>query len=78
MGLQIHSGIASQDSANQGEGMKKKEVTKTAPMIVVTNEEGEALPHNQNFACRDLQGQSWQTGFFELALRDINMQVRFF
>ena len=37
--------------------MKKKEVTKTAPMIVVTNEEGEALPHNQNFACRDLLGQ---------------------
>ena len=34
--------------------MKEKEVTKTAPMIVVTNEEGEALPHNQNFACRDL------------------------
>ncbi len=25
-----------------------------------------------------LQGQSWQTGFFELALRDRNMQVRFF
>ena len=26
---------------------------KTAPMIVVTNEKGEALPHNQNFARRD-------------------------
>jgi hypothetical protein len=25
-----------------------------------------------------LQGQSWQTGFFELALRDRNMKVRFF
>ena len=25
-----------------------------------------------------LQGQSWQPGFFELALRDINIQVRFF
>ena len=25
-----------------------------------------------------IQGQSWQTGFFELALRDRNMQVRFF
>ena len=25
-----------------------------------------------------LQGQSWQTGFFKLALRDRNMQVRFF
>ena len=25
-----------------------------------------------------LQGQPWQTGFFELALRDRNMQVRFF
>ena len=33
--------------------MKEKEVTKTAPMIVVTNEKGEALPHNQNFARRD-------------------------
>ena len=25
-----------------------------------------------------LQGQSWQTGFLKLALRDRNMQVRFF
>ena len=25
-----------------------------------------------------IQGQSWQTGFFELALRDRNVQVRFF
>ena len=25
-----------------------------------------------------LQGQSWQTGFSKLALRDRNMQVRFF
>ena len=26
----------------------------------------------------NIQGQSWQSGFFELALRDRNMQVRFF
>ena len=27
---------------------------------------------------QELQGQSWQTGFFELARRDRNMKVRFF
>ena len=37
---------------------------------------GEALPISEE--SNVLQGQSWQTGFFELALRDRNMEVRLF
>ena len=29
-------------------------------------------------AADQMQGQSWQTGFFELARRDKNMKVRYF
>ena len=35
---------------------------------------GECAPEH---FCKQIQGQSWQTGFFELALRVINMKVRF-
>ena len=60
------------------------EFSEFQPKTEIKEEEGldqevwKSSPFDVKPKLEQVQGQSWKTGFFELAMRDINMQARFF